>query len=343
MKTLKHLLLSRQIISLLCFMLILPGCQSDTRLEQTFYTFGTEITLVINHPDHATAQLAIHEIEQAFYQLNQKWHAWNPDSMLSEINRALAENRSYPLDLQSYRFIKKNQQYSQQSDYLFDPAIGGLIRLWGFQGQANPSPPSDEVRQKWLAQRPSIKDISFIDQQIKSHNTEVRLDFGGSAKGLAMDEAERILQHYLIRHALINIGGDIKVLGYNANKQAWSIGVQNPKNPAEAIARIKANNQDHIFTSGTYQRYFEWQGKTYSHIINPNTAWPADTLASVTVIHSDAILADIAATALMIAGPDDWQRIAHQLNVDRVMVVNQQGQIQLTPKMAKQVTLIPTN
>lgn len=328
---------------LISLLIILPGCESNKTLKQVFYTFGTEITLVINHPDHATAQLAIQEIEQAFYQLNDQWHAWNPDSMLSEINRALAENRSYPLDLRSYEFIKKNQQYSQQSDYLFDPAIGGLIQLWGFQGQAKPSPPSDELRQKWLAQRPSIKDISFIDQQIKSNNNQVKLDFGGSAKGLAMDEAKQILQHYSIKHALINIGGDIKVLGYKANKQAWSIGVQNPKNPAEPIARIQANNQDHIFTSGTYQRYFEWQGKTFSHIINPNTAWPADTLASVTVIHSDAILADIAATALMIAGPDDWQRIAQQLNIDRVMVIDREGQIQQTPKMAKQVTLISAN
>ncbi|WFE69015.1 FAD:protein FMN transferase [Thiomicrospira sp. R3] len=321
------------ILTLLVF--TTQGCSSDHLIEQTFYTFGTEVTIQINHPDKQKAQQAIYDIEQAFYQINQDWHAWNPDSMLSHINQAIAQGQRFKVDQQTKNFIIKNQLHSQQSDSLFDPAIGGLIALWGFQGQTNPSPPSYEQRQAWLNTRPSIKDIYFIDQEMASYNPQVKLDFGGSAKGLAMDKAGEILQGYKITHALINIGGDIKVLGQKSNKQAWLIGLQNPKNPSEVLARIQPHDQQHVFTSGTYQRYFEWQGHRYSHIINPNTAWPADTFASVTVIHNDAVLADIAATALMIAGPSDWQRLSSQLNIDKVITVDQKGNIQMTPAMSK--------
>jgi len=319
----------------------LTAC-SDTQpqlTEQTFYTFGTEITIQIYHQDPQQAQQAIHEIEQLFYQFHQRWHAWNEDSMLSAINRAIAQNQTFELDDISRDFILKSQQLSAQTDYLFDPAIGGLIRLWGFQGQTDWQPPSDSERQAWLNNRPSIADLTLVENRLTSRNPRVQLDFGGNAKGLALDLTTPILQKHQIKHTIINIGGDLKVFGLKPDNQAWSIGIQNPKNPQQPIAQIHAQDGDHIFTSGTYQRYFEWQGQRYSHILNPNTAWPADSFASVTVIHHDALLADTAATALLIAGPENWQRIANKLGVTKVMTIDQQGQITLTPELQQQTKL----
>jgi thiamine biosynthesis lipoprotein len=317
---------------------LLLGCTQprSNLLEQTFYTFGTEITIQIAHPDLTQAQAAISQIEQRFYAFHQQWHAWQSDSMLSAINRAIAAGEPIKVDSQTQAFIEKSQQLSAQTDYLFDPAIGGLLRLWGFQGQTDWQPPSEHERQVWLQNRPSIADIYFIDKQLHSHHTGVQLDFGGNAKGLALEIANAILNQHHIEHALINIGGDLLVRGRKSNNQAWSIGIQNPQNPAQAIAQIQAQDGDTIFTSGTYQRYFEWQGQRYSHILNPNTAWPADSFASVTVIHPDPILADTAATALLIAGPKHGQRIAQQLGVTKILTIDQQGHVNLSPEMQRQ-------
>lgn len=315
--------------------LLLSACAPERAqmIEQTFYTFGTEVSIQIHHPNADQAQAAIRDIEQAFYRFNDQWHAWQPDSMVSQINQALAAGQSIEVDAQTRVFIETTQQLSQQSDYLFDPAIGELIALWGFQQAGDFTPPSEQARQTWLVSRPSIADLYFIDNRLASHNNKVKLDFGGNAKGLALNIAAEHLATHGIKNALINIGGDILVVGQRQDQSPWRIGLTDPHQPQQAIAQLKAYDGDHIFTSGTYQRYFEWQGQRYSHIINPNTAWPADSFASVTVINKDAIRADTAATAILIAGPEHWQRIAQQLQVDKVMTIDQQGQVYVTAAM----------
>ena len=318
--------------------LIFAGCSAPTPpIEQTFYAFGTEVQVLIIDQDPTKAQQAIQQVEQAFHQFHRQWHAWEPGGTLYQINQAIAQDQPIKVSAETQAFIEKTQALSAKTDYIFDPAIGQLIRLWGFQGQQEVSPPSDADRQTWLSSRPSIRDLYFENHHLLSRNPDVQLDFGGNAKGLALDIAEDILLEQGIQTALINIGGDSKVIGHKPNNQAWLFGIQNPKNPQQAIARVEVYANENIFTSGTYQRYFDWQGQRYSHIINPNTAWPADSLASVTVIDEDAIKADTAATALLIAGPQNWQVLAARLGVTRVLTIDQQGQIAMTAAMQERV------
>lgn len=308
--------------------------------QQTFYVFGTEVSLIIADVPAEQAQAAIQAIEQRFQRFHSEWHAWEKGGTLSRINQAIRQGEGIEVKDEIKTFIEKTQQLSAQSDYLFDPAIGQLIKMWGFHGEHwQGPPPSETQRQAWLLSRPSIKDLYFEDQRLFSRNADVQLDFGGNAKGLALDLASAILQQHGIQNAMLNIGGDIKVLGQKPNHQAWSIGIQNPKNPAQIIAKIHAQPGDSVFTSGTYQRYYTWQDQQFSHIINPNTAWPADSFASVTVIHEDATTADTAATALLIAGKRDWQRIAAQLDVNKVFLIDREGHIQQTPAMEAYVHL----
>lgn len=301
--------------------------------QQTFYVFGTEVQVLIVGTETEQAQNAIQAIEQRFQAFHHEWHAWEQGGIVSKINQAIANNQAIEVPESVKTFIQTTQQLSAQTDYLFDPAIGQLIKMWGFHSEDWHGPPPPEAkRQAWLNTRPSIKDLYFEDHQLFSQNPNVQLDFGGNAKGLALDIAAQTLADAGIENALINIGGDIKALGFKKH-QAWSIGIQNPHNPKQAIAKLQAQAGDSVFTSGTYQRYFDWQGQRFSHIINPNTAWPADSLASVTVIHQDAITADTAATALLIAGEQDWRRIAGQLGVEAVFIIHRDGRIETTPAM----------
>lgn len=337
-------LCSRLLLSLIAALLLitLQACNSakPEPTKSSLYVFGTIIDIIIYGTEPKTAQSAIQQLEQTFHAMHQEWHAWEPGGIVGKINSAIAQDRTIEVAPSVKDFIVKSQQLSQQSQGLFDPGIGNLIALWGFHSEQWQGPPPTKADiQAWLDSRPSIMDIQFSDNLLRSSNSLVKLDFGGNAKGLAIDIALEILQQAGIENALVSIGGDMKVIG-NKNNQAWSIAIQSPTHPNSAFAQLDLNSNESVVTSGDYQRYFEWQGKHYSHIINPKTGYPADSFASVTVIHRDAITADAAATAILIAGPKQWLQIAASMGVTQVMCIEQNGNVLQTEKMAKRIKIL---
>lgn len=309
---------------------LLSACSnSPAPYRSQILVFGTQVDLLIYHSNKARIQNAIGKINADFQQFHHEWHAWEKGGILSKINDAIKANRPVEIAQSVKDFIEYSQQLSQQSNYLFDPAIGGLVALWGFHSENWQGPPPSEADiQNWLNSRPSIADIYFEDKQLLSKNPQVQLDFGGNAKGLALDMAIASLLQSGITSALVSIGGDMKTLGFKPDEQTWIIGVQNPVNPLEADASIELFANESLVTSGTYQRFFEWQGKTYSHLLNPNNGWPVDSqkgFVSVSVIHSDATRADSAASAMLIAGQSNWQTIAQQMQIHHALGIDAQG------------------
>jgi len=326
-----------KILSLSLLLLVLNACDRNQQHghQQTFFVFGTSVIVQIQGVTDKKAKLAIQTIEQDFHQLNKQWHAWDKGGIVSQINQAIANNKSILVTDEVKQFIQKSQQLAKLSDYLFDPAIGKLIKMWSFHSEDwQGPPPSAKQIEKWKQNRPSIKHITFNGNQLSSSNIEVQLDFGANAKGLALQRAITHLKSVGINNAIVNIGGDMSVIGQNIaandSKKPWQIGIQSPSDPNKIIAIAKLPSNMSIVTSGTYQRYFEWQGKKYSHLINPNTGKPADSLASVTVIHHDPTLADAAATAILIAGKQKWQQIAKQMEITEILLVDQKANIMNT-------------
>ena len=338
---------SKQVLTaiLLIFTAIqLTSCTNRNEVNQTLYAFGTEVHLQMLVNNKEQANKAIHEIEQHFIDFNQDWHAWQQGSTLFKINQAINNQKPISVADDIKQFIIKSQQLSQESNGLFDPAIGQLVSLWGFHSEDwGGQPPKKSTIQQYLNNRASISQIHFDGNQLRSSNPEVQLDFGGNVKGLALKQAAQIFKANGIEHGIINIGGDMLVLG-NKNGQAWQIGVQDPKQPQQIIAQVQASDGMAVVTSGTYQRFFEWQGKSYSHILNPNTGYPADTFASVTIVHPDATRADAAATAILIAGKNDWQKVAQKMQIEKVFAIDHFRKVYITEAMQPFLkTEIPAN
>jgi len=178
--------------------------------------------------------------------------------------------------------------------------------------------------------------------KIESKNPAVKLDFGAFAKGYAVDQAIKTIRQAGFNHAMINAGGDIKVIGKKAEK-SWNIGIRNPfyqqQTDFPVIASIELNNNESIMTSGDYERFFIHQGKRYHHIIDPRNGYPADSFHSVTIVHSNAALADAAATALFIAGPKEWKKIAQKMGIELVMLMTQSGELIITSKLKPRLVL----
>lgn len=336
---------TRQLLSwILSFgiLLLLSSCsnQNTPPTKATIYVFGTLVEMTLYHPDVKQAEAAIQQVEKEFFLFHKEWHAWEKGGIIGKINQAIAQSHSIRVPLSVKEFIIKSQNLTISSQKLFDPGIGKLIELWGFHKETwSGPPPSEEVIQHWLVQRPSLLDIYFDGLTLYSKNDQVQLDFGGDAKGLAIDMALDIIAKAGIKSAIVNIGGDMKTLGLK-NGQPWSVGIEDPSNPSSVKVAIQLNAGESIVTSGTYQRYFEWQGQRYSHIINPNTGYPARGFTSVTVLNKDATTADAAATALLIAGPDNWLKIVESMGLSSVLCIDNQGKILQTKAMAKRSKLL---
>lgn len=324
----------------LCSVLFLSACDSEPRARQAkFYAFGTQIDVSLYDVDEATANQTVEVLERSFLGVNTTWHAWQP-SILTDINNAIDAGKSIAISDDVAQLIKLATKFANDSQNLFNPAAGKLFELWGFHQdnwfESHPPPNETEIN-LWRAKAPIMNDIVIEGNQLSSTNPMVKLGFGGFAKGFAVDAAITALQQQGIHNAIVNIGGDLRAIGSHGERP-WVIGIRHPRQ-AGMIASIALKDDESVFTSGDYERFFQYEGKRYPHILDPRTGQPADQASSVTVLHSNASLADAAATALFVAG-DNWPEIARSMGVEHVMLVRPDGKIEMSPKMTDRAKLI---
>jgi len=186
-----------------------------------------------------------------------------------------------------------------------------------------------------LAARPAMTDLELKDGMLHSSNTAVQLDFGGIAKGYAVELALARLRSFGIDNAIVNAGGGLGVIGRRGDRP-WNVGVRHPQGQG-ILASLEVHDGEHVHTSGNYERFREHEGLRYAHIVDPRSGWPVDSITSCTVISRDGTLADAAATALVIAGRDEWHRLAVRMGIKYVMLVGEDGTVYMNPAMAARV------
>ncbi len=317
--------------------LLLASCASPvSQHKHTIFVFGTLIEITLAGVDDQQAEQAFLELEEAFQRWHRQWTPWQ-DSDLSRTNAALQAGEAFRLPASIEPLIVQSQTHYINSDGLFNPAIGKLIKLWRFHQYDEPGirPPDATRIQQLLAANPAITDIHIDNHVARCDNPAVDLNFGAFAKGYAIGLAMQQLHDKGIHNAVINAGGDLTVAG-KISEREWRIGIRHPRSDG-LIASLSIHPGESVFTSGDYERFYAYQGKRYHHILDPRTGYPAEGASSVTVIDSDPGKADAAATALLIAGSENWQRIAKQMGIKYVMLIDQQGMVHMNPAMAKRV------
>jgi thiamine biosynthesis lipoprotein len=312
----------------------------DDAFHDQFFAFGTLIDLTLYGVDPATARQASERVEQDFHEMHTKWHAWQPGT-LSTLNEQLASQKTATADASILPMITEANRLSQLSNGLFNPVIGELIALWGFHD--NPLPigtsPDKDTLKKLVAQLPSADDITIEGSRVSTRNPAARYDLGAFAKGYAIDRAIERLRELGISNAIVNAGGDLRAIGRHGDRP-WRIGIRHPRRPA-ILASVEIEGDTSVFTSGDYERFFEVDGIRYHHIIDPRSGYPADRTASVTVIYSNAATADAAATALFVAGPDEWSGVASRMGIKLVMLIDTDGIIHMNPAMQARIQFEP--
>ena len=321
---------------------LLTACRPTPLQEQQAFVFGTRVEVIVVSPEPERGRQAIAAVLREFDRLHRSYHAWQ-DSELTRLNSAISQGRPQPVSAELTELVRDAQALSERGQWLFDPGIGRLIALWGFQSdQFAARLPEGRALASWLAAAPSIRQLHVTpDHVVSSTNNQVALDFGGYLKGIALDRAADILRAQGIRNALINIGGNVLALG-DKDGRKWRIGIQHPRQPGP-IATLELADGEAIGTSGDYQRYFELDGRRYAHLLDPRSGQPVDHTQAVTVLipaRPDAgKLSDVQSKPIFVAGPDHWREIARQLEIGMVMRVDRSGQVQLTPEMQARLRL----
>ena len=291
---------------------LLLGCNSQDQTEsrrRTIVALGTLITVEIDGIEEPRAERALQKLEDYFLRIQRDWYAFG-DGELGRINGALSSgSKSADISTDLADLTRRSLALRELSEGLFDPTIGLLIELWGFGDAENTpvAPPDVLAIQQWQDHNETPAVLRLDDRTI-SADRPVKLTFGAIAKGTALNDAMALLEEMGVANALVTAGGDLKVLGRRGDRP-WRIGIRDPHSDG-ILGTVELAPGEAIVTSGDYERFFRHQGRHYHHLLDPRTGRPVTHTAGVTVIHPNAELADAAATALMVAGAQRFDRIA---------------------------------
>ena len=238
---------------------------------------------------------AIHEIMR----IEVKYSRYRVDNMMAKINTAAKNGSSVELDEETGGLIDFAFACYKQSDGLFDISSGPLRQVWDFS--TNHVPGSEQIGK--LLPRIGMDKVSWNGSHLSFQTSGMELDFGGIGKEYAVDRAADICHALGVRSALVDLGGDIRVVGPSPDGHPWSIFIRHPRRPDEAAKTI-ALVRGAVATSGDYERYFEVNGRRYCHVINPKSGNPVQTLCSATVTADRCMAAGAAATIAMLKEQD---------------------------------------
>lgn len=290
----------KKIISvLLLFTIALCGCQKQlTPLSDQQFCLDTIVQITLY--DSNSTDILNHcfdicnEFELIFSATNQK-------SELYKINHSENKLQEQTISDDLYQVIKAGLEYSQLSNGSFDITIGSISSLWDFKAET-PVLPDQNLIQANL-QNVSYQNIKLTQNKITYLNKETMIDLGAIAKGYIADKIKEYLLEENVKSALINLGGNVLCVG-NKDNEKFTIGLTDPLETSQSILTLEIDDLS-IVTSGTYQRYFELDGKQYHHILNPHTGYSYENdLSSVTIISKTSLQGDALSTVCFSLGKE---------------------------------------
>ncbi len=281
-------------------LVILPGWSSTGYAEwhgAAIDLMGTRVSVDLWHEDADRAAALMEQVLAIYRDVDDRMSTYKEDSEISRVNRDAA-TAAVPVGEALFEVISRSVELSERSGGAFDITYESVGYLYDFRARIAPS-------QQAIVER--LDAVDFRHLQLDERNLTVRflsdgvrINVGGIAKGYAIEAAAAFLAGEGVQHALLNAGGDTRVLGERRG-QPWMVGIRHPRQADGIVTRLPLIDEA-ISTSGDYERYFEEDGVRYHHIINPQTGRPVDGMLSATVIGPDATLTDGLSTTVFVLG-----------------------------------------
>lgn len=286
---------------------------------------GTQyhITVCSSPADQVDVALLKKEVDLILKQINQQMSTYIKDSELSQFNQSQSDDW-FQVSPEVAKVVAAGVEISKESKGAFDMTVGPLVNLWHF----GPDPGKKTIPESKLieAARKKIgyQHLELRDDQpaLKKLIPDLYLDLSAIAKGYAVDAVGVLLESQGIKNYLVEIGGEMRARGHNQKSLPWRVGIEKPVSMTRVVQKIVPLADLSMATSGNYRNFFEIDGKTYSHTIDPRTGRPVKhSLASVSVVGETCMNCDAVATCLMVLGPEEGYNWAKEREIAAYFIV----------------------
>ena len=282
-----------------------------------------EITIVDDDEYNANylLDIAIKEISR----IEKLISSWDKNSQTFQINLN-AGIKPVKVDKELFNLISRSLKISGLSQGAFDISYASLDKVWYFDKKMMEIPLEDEIRK-------SVSKVGFRNIILDKENQTVflkikgmKIGFGAIGKGYAADKAKFILLKNNVKSGIINASGDLTAWGKKPSGKDWMVAIVNPLNKSKIFSWLPVENKA-VVTSGNYERFINFNGKLYSHIIDPRTGYPSQGILSVTIFSENAELADALATAVYVLGEEIGMNLINQLKGIDCIIINDKSKI----------------
>jgi thiamine biosynthesis lipoprotein len=318
------------LINILFSLYLLSSCKGESFEPRTDnrLLLGTVCVLSLDRSQ------PVELFDQAFEILEKEEALMSLQQGSSELHMVNDAAGLFPVEISedTEKVLKASLEYAALSEGAFDPTIAPLVQLWGIgtgNAEEPPEPESIEIMQKLTDFRKVLLDEEKHTVFLEEENMEI--DLGAIAKGYAGDKVKEFLLSQGVERAIINLGGNIVVLGSKPGGIPWSIGIQNPFDSRGRHIGIVSVVDNTVVTSGIYERFFIHEGKRYHHILDPETGYPVENeLASVSIIARNSMDADALSTSLFVLGVEKGMTLIEQIDGTEAIFVTRDKEIILS-------------
>ncbi len=319
------------IILILSISLTLISCsgedQDEEILDKTEYLMDTVMNIkTFDHGSEALLDEAFDRIRE----IEDKMSVTIDTSDVSLINEN-AGIKAVKVDSETYFVLEKAKEYAEISNGYYDPTIGSLANLWDISQtdeKRDSLPEESHIRESQALT--DYENLELLEEdQVFLKEKGMKLDLGSIAKGYAADQAREVLAENGVKSAIVALGGDVYAYGDKAG-EAWRIGVQDPNQATGYKLGVLNIKDKSVVSSGSYERFFTYDGKTYHHIIDPKTGYPSDNeLVGVTIISDKSIDGDAISTILFLLGLEDGKDLVDKIDGVEAIFVTGNNEIHI--------------
>jgi thiamine biosynthesis lipoprotein len=301
---------------MLCALIMLPGAVKAEWITREEAIMGTRCAVELWTEDRAKGEAAITSVFDDMRRIDRLMSTWKENTEISLVNRE-ASKHPVKISEEFFRLLQESVRYSELTHGAFDITYASVGYLYDFKKGVHPDQPAIDAALPGINWRHMVlEDKTFT---VFFTRPGMRIDLGGIAKGYSVDRAIEILQKQGISRAMVNAGGDTRIIGDRFGKP-WVVGIRDPDHEGKTFLRIPLTDTA-FSTSGDYERYFDEDGKRFHHIIDPKTGDSARKCRSVTVISGTATRTDALTKSVFIMGPEEGIEFINTLpDVDAVAV-----------------------
>lgn len=310
------------LILLLLLSTLLTGCAQAEPIERSLFAMDTYMTVRI-----WGAESDMDAVCDLICDLDATLDAEDASSEIARLN----ESGCLTVSEETAELLSSAVEYSRQTGGAFEPTVRPLVSAWK---TAEAEPPTLDS----LLPLVGTEKVT-VDGNTVTLSGGAQIDLGGIAKGYTAQVCMELLAERGVECAIVSLGGNVQTLGSKPDGTKWAVGIADPENPDETLAVVRFKGSMALVTSGGYQRYYEFGGVKYHHILDPETGYPAEnTLASVTILAENGTMADAFSTALFVMGFDEAVEFWRMRNDFEAVFVLTDGTIFATSGAAEALT-----